>query len=205
MLKRHPTFWIAFALIWLVTLPIQIDEWHKPGSEPEPIRVWHFYAFMVAGVAHLESWSLLVAVIIGLTLMACHCAVALLAGYSATWAWWCFAGYTATESGVEDTISTTPVAWYDAAQYDRLLAAAADADCLEPTFEAWEHKSAMLVDKLEQSGKRIARVLISVDDLVQWAENHSRPVDCETRAQYVAAIAGQTTDPSHPVLELTTI
>ena len=78
------------------------------------------------------------------------------------------------------------VARYRQEQWERLLEISGDRDGLEETYEEWLRNAERMLREMRKAGMVAKRVDVDVDELLLWCQEHSRPVDIGSRAQYVA-------------------
>lgn len=89
---------------------------------------------------------------------------------------------------------TNPVvafAWYDAQQWARLRAIAADVEALDDRYENWLKQAEDAVAKLRDRGIHAQRIAIDVDSAAAWCAARGRPFTSSSRAEYVAEVARQ--------------
>jgi hypothetical protein len=78
------------------------------------------------------------------------------------------------------------VAYYSRPQWPKLLAASADREVLEGTYDGWVSVYNSTVSKLGAVGGKWVRVPIDVDELVAWCVQHGRPLNGAARAEFTA-------------------
>lgn len=80
------------------------------------------------------------------------------------------------------------VAWYRREQWNRLLEVSADREDLENTYDEWLAFSEASLERLKREGLVIHKVDVDIDALVRWCGSQNRPVNMESRAEYVVAM-----------------
>ena len=78
------------------------------------------------------------------------------------------------------------VAWYSAADWERLKEVVPDADHLEPTHQEWGSAATKALADLKDHGVDVRRVPVGVDELLAWCEAAGRKPDSGARAQFAA-------------------
>jgi hypothetical protein len=79
------------------------------------------------------------------------------------------------------------VAWYDAAEWNRLRAIAPDADKLEATHAEWLAIAEKTRADLHAAGQAVHRVPVRVAALEAWCEQLGRRPDASARAEFTSA------------------
>jgi hypothetical protein len=87
----------------------------------------------------------------------------------------------------------TAIATYRQDQWEALLAAAADRDKLEDTWEEWNAGIEKLIASLEARGISYLRVLLDVEEIEQFCEEQGIPNDAKTRSILAIRKAEQNT------------
>lgn len=80
----------------------------------------------------------------------------------------------------------TGIAWYRPDQWDRLLSVSEDRDQLESTHAEWKATAEQMLKDIERRGAVVHRIAVDVDELLGWCRVGGRPVNAETRSQFVA-------------------
>lgn len=86
------------------------------------------------------------------------------------------------------------VTWYTRDSWQRLVEVADDRDALDDTFEDWERTALSAVQDLEALGRRIRKVPIDIEALVEWCRENHRQIDSAARADFVAHLLQATPD-----------
>jgi len=89
------------------------------------------------------------------------------------------------------TALRTAIASYEPDQWGALLAAAADREKLEDTWEEWNACAEKLIRELEKRGIRSVRVPLDVEEINQFCEEEGIPNDSAARAKLAARKAQQ--------------
>ncbi|HEV3122330.1 MAG TPA: hypothetical protein VGY53_10520, partial [Isosphaeraceae bacterium] len=76
-------------------------------------------------------------------------------------------------------------AWYDHAQYQRLLGVADDRDELDDTFDDWHRVALRALKEFSRQGFAVQKVLVDVEELVLWCKEQGYKNDSEARTRYV--------------------
>jgi hypothetical protein len=84
------------------------------------------------------------------------------------------------------TTMVVGVAWYAAAEWDRLKEICVDAQKLEDTHAEWLRDAERAVREFEQNGLFVRRVPVAVDALIAWCQSHNCPIDASARAKFAA-------------------
>ena len=87
----------------------------------------------------------------------------------------------------------TAIATYRQDQWEALLAAAADRDKLEDTWEEWNAGLEKLITSLEARGISYLRVLLDVEEIEQFCEEQGIPNDAKARSILAIRKAEQNT------------
>jgi hypothetical protein len=82
-------------------------------------------------------------------------------------------------------------AWFDADEWPKLLAVAADRDSLAATHEEFEANSGRKFDSLIARGIQVRKTFISVAELAAAAAECGKPVDSSFRALFAAFVAAR--------------
>jgi hypothetical protein len=77
----------------------------------------------------------------------------------------------------------TGVAWYKPEQWPELLASAEDRDKLNASWEEWHTQAEELVQKMKSEGLFPVRVLLDIDEIKEYCEEHGVPNNGEARSQ----------------------
>lgn len=78
------------------------------------------------------------------------------------------------------------IAWYRPEQWARLLEIAADRDKLDARYEDWLVSAQRVLVRLNAEGTPARRVEVDVEQLREWCQAKSRPVDAAARSEFVA-------------------
>lgn len=78
------------------------------------------------------------------------------------------------------------VTWYSAASWAEVKATAADPECFEDSFPAWEKMANLARRELQRSGVRAIECLIVPQDFFAWCELNSRVNNAAARAEFVS-------------------
>jgi hypothetical protein len=78
------------------------------------------------------------------------------------------------------------VAWYQPDQWQKLLAASADRDKLEETYNEWLQEAERVIKELRRQGLHLEKVDVDIEELVSWCRKKKIPVNGEARSMYVA-------------------
>ena len=76
------------------------------------------------------------------------------------------------------------LAWYKPEQWELLKALSVDGDTLENTYFEWEAKSNERIPQFEKEGMYLEKMIIDVDELVQWCKSEGIPINGEARAAF---------------------
>lgn len=82
-------------------------------------------------------------------------------------------------------------AWFDADEWPKLLAVAADRETLAATHEEFKANAGKKFDRLIAQGVHVTETLISVAELAVAAEQCRKPIDSNFRAFFAAFIAAR--------------
>ena len=82
-------------------------------------------------------------------------------------------------------------AWFDRAQWQRLMEVADDRNKLDDTFEQWERNALDALGMFERQGQRAEKVHVDVDALVSWCKDKQLPINGASRSQYVSFVLQQ--------------
>ena len=74
--------------------------------------------------------------------------------------------------------------WYARNDYERLLEVAEDAGQLFDDYDEWLVDARRAIIKYRRQGFEPKRVLIRIDDLLDWCDSRGRPVDHTSREMY---------------------
>jgi hypothetical protein len=78
------------------------------------------------------------------------------------------------------------IAWFRPEQWQRLLAAAADASELETTYEEWERHATKTLKRLRRGGVDVRKVDVNVEELIAWCKEQMCKLDGNARAEYAS-------------------
>lgn len=78
------------------------------------------------------------------------------------------------------------MAWYSAAEWERVKETVPDPERLEESYEAWESLANATMSKLERAGITAERVPLDLDRLLAWCKENDRDPDSEARAHFAA-------------------
>jgi len=78
------------------------------------------------------------------------------------------------------------IAWYRPDQWEHLRQVSADGDAIERTFAELEDAATARLRDLKSEGVDVTKVMVDVDELVQWCSENRLRVDAQARAQFVA-------------------
>jgi hypothetical protein len=78
------------------------------------------------------------------------------------------------------------VAWYQAEQWQRFRALASDRDALHNTYAEWESAALEKLGELRALGIEAQPVVIDIDELARWCQEHNTKMDGAARSQFVA-------------------
>jgi hypothetical protein len=84
------------------------------------------------------------------------------------------------------------IGWYTYEQWLRLIEVSADREKLDDSFAEWERNAASAVAALQSQGHSAHKIMVDVDQLVNWCQQRGRPVDAGARAEYVADVCRTT-------------
>jgi hypothetical protein len=82
-------------------------------------------------------------------------------------------------------------AWFDAEEWPKLLAVAADRSNLPDTFAEFESNAGRKIDRLSAQGIQVRKTSISVAELTAAAAQCGKPVDSNFRAFFAAFVAAR--------------
>jgi hypothetical protein len=88
---------------------------------------------------------------------------------------------------IEPPTTLTAIATYRKDQWETLLAAAADRDQLENSWEEWNARTEKLIAKLEAISIPCVRVPLQVEEIEQFCEEQGIPNDSTTRSSLALA------------------
>lgn len=80
------------------------------------------------------------------------------------------------------------VAWYAAAEWQRLREIADDPEQLEETHAEWERLAQQMMEDMAARGMLLERVDVRIDDLEAWCREQGQPVDANARAAYATEL-----------------
>jgi hypothetical protein len=80
------------------------------------------------------------------------------------------------------------LAWYRENQWELLKKVSVDSAHLESTYREWEEYAIKLELDLLISGNAHERVDIDVNKLVEWCKSNNKPINGESRSEYVAVL-----------------
>jgi isopentenyl diphosphate isomerase/L-lactate dehydrogenase-like FMN-dependent dehydrogenase len=75
--------------------------------------------------------------------------------------------------------------WYSREQWEALTKVVPDRSELDDTYEAWEAQATDALQTLAAQGARPVKVQVDVQELVAWCRSKDRPVNGESRADFV--------------------
>jgi hypothetical protein len=78
------------------------------------------------------------------------------------------------------------IAWYSAASWAEVKDTAADPECFEASFPAWEAMAISARRELQRSGVRAIECPIVPQDFFAWCELNSRVNNAAARAEFVS-------------------
>lgn len=78
------------------------------------------------------------------------------------------------------------VAWYQSEQWPRLREVASDSENLEQNYPDWEANANEAIRNLRRAGARVERVVIDIEELVEWCGHKGRAVDSSARAEFTS-------------------
>jgi len=81
------------------------------------------------------------------------------------------------------------IAWFDAAEWQKLKAIADDAEQLDPTYEKWLEGARKLERQLHDQGQHAHRIMLDVETLARWCAARKRLLNGEARSEYASALA----------------
>ena len=81
------------------------------------------------------------------------------------------------------------MAWFDAAEWERLREVSVDAETLESSHAEWQKLAERSVTEFGQNGVVVRRVPVRVDALIAWCNSQNRPIDASARAALAAEMA----------------
>lgn len=70
------------------------------------------------------------------------------------------------------------VCWYKEDQWERLKQNVADPDC----------DAEKTLNKLSANGVNVKKVLVNTEEILNWVNDHGRPLDVKARSEYAAFI-----------------
>ena len=76
--------------------------------------------------------------------------------------------------------------WYSREQWEALTKAVPDRPELDDTYEEWEAQAMDALHTLAAQGLRPVKVRVDVQELVAWCQSKGRPVNGESRADFVS-------------------
>lgn len=81
------------------------------------------------------------------------------------------------------------VGWYSEEQWTMLKLLAADPDSLNATYGEWEARAQKTFEQLQKEpGIEAIKVFVDVEALRQWCRERGKPIDGDSRADYVLEI-----------------
>ncbi len=84
-------------------------------------------------------------------------------------------------------------AWYRASDWKKLREAAADADQLAKTHQAWLWTAEKARKQLQRKGVQSVRVFIDVDELIAWCKEQNTPLNAQARSRFAAKMGQERT------------
>ncbi|WP_305907366.1 hypothetical protein Q9L42_016285 [Methylomarinum sp. Ch1-1] len=76
--------------------------------------------------------------------------------------------------------------WYSEEEWTKLIEVVSDRSELDDTYQDWEKNATNALQMLRNQGIEATKVMVKVADLQQWCQKQGRPIDGETRAEYVS-------------------
>jgi formylglycine-generating enzyme required for sulfatase activity len=86
-------------------------------------------------------------------------------------------------------VSVVGIAWYERADYPRILEIMTDRDKLPPTFNKWEKLAEDTERTAKGRGITVVRAKIKPDEFVDWCAKNGLNVGAEGRTRYGALVA----------------
>jgi hypothetical protein len=80
------------------------------------------------------------------------------------------------------------IAWYRREEWPKLLAASADRDQLEDTYDEWVSGVEETLSRLSAEGIHAEKVDIDMDKLIAWCREKQVPLDGNARAKYASVM-----------------
>ncbi|SEI41537.1 hypothetical protein SAMN05421831_101395 [Allopseudospirillum japonicum] len=77
------------------------------------------------------------------------------------------------------------ICWFKESQWQRLLEIAEDKARLEDTYQQWKQTTEEMIEVFATRGILIEKVPVDVEDLLSWCNEHNKPVNGSSRAEYV--------------------
>ena len=77
------------------------------------------------------------------------------------------------------------IAWYHPEQWQKLLKISVDRESLHDTYAEWLANVTQKMIELAQMGYAVRAVVVDVDDLVRWCNQHGCTVNGTARSQFV--------------------
>ena len=84
----------------------------------------------------------------------------------------------------EEVTEIVGVAWYTPEQWDRLRKISADADNMEDTYGEWKASAENALKTLSASGAVAQKVVVDVEELLNWCNSKDRAVDGAARSEF---------------------
>lgn len=79
------------------------------------------------------------------------------------------------------------IAWFRRDEWPKLLEVSADRDQLENTYDEWLESARRTLLKLRAEGRRMEKVEVGVEQLLEWCRTRHVPVDAAARAGLASA------------------
>jgi hypothetical protein len=77
-------------------------------------------------------------------------------------------------------------AWFRAEDWDELRRASVDSQHMEERYEDWERMAASKLEELRQRGVRVEKILVDLQELLQWCQAHNVHLDAAARSRFAA-------------------
>lgn len=77
--------------------------------------------------------------------------------------------------------------FYNKHDWDRLMTIIADRDKMLPTWEAWHRDCTLQMKRFKAQGFHVRKVIINLDELVEYCKERNIPIDGTARSQFVQA------------------
>ena len=89
-------------------------------------------------------------------------------------------------SAASDEEPVIAVAWYKPSQWERLEEIAPDIKEIWDSYEQWHMAAARRLAELKRQGRRAEKILLDVEELLQWCQANGREADITARAEFAA-------------------